>query len=107
MISLSLPQCPASCNCFNNCLSSRVRTLLITCKLYPRTNTWSRPQTAPRIEPHGEFARPVFGSSLHRPNITPGHHHIVEPDRLALPPILFCRFSFVVSVVLEPEAIHF
>src|SRR4051794_10299594 len=48
--------------------------------------------------------RSVIQSVLHRPNITPGHHHIVEPDRLALLPILFCRVSFVVSVVLEPEA---
>src|ERR1051325_6463396 len=45
--------------------------------------------------------------SLDRPNIAAGHDDVVEPDGLAVFPILFRRVAFVVAVVLEPEAIHF
>src|SRR5205823_6362473 len=48
-----------------------------------------------------------FLSSLDRPDVAAGHNDVVEPDGLAVFPILFCRVALVVAVVLEPEAIHF
>ncbi|HXF09614.1 MAG TPA: carbon-nitrogen hydrolase family protein [Desulfuromonadaceae bacterium] len=45
--------------------------------------------------------------SLDRPDVAAGHHDIVEPDGLAVFPILFRRVALVVAVVFEPETIHF
>src|SRR5882672_2044593 len=36
-----------------------------------------------------------------------GHDDVVEPDGLALFPVLPGRVALVVAIVLEPEAIHF
>src|SRR5947207_3418882 len=46
-------------------------------------------------------------SFLNRTDVAAGHDHIVEPNGLAVFPILFRRVALVVAVVFEPEAIYF
>src|SRR4051794_27530189 len=57
------------------------------------------------------FARPslveVDYSPLDWPNVAAGDDHIIEPNRLAFFPILLRGIAFIVTIVFEPETIHF
>src|SRR5438128_11810792 len=64
------------------------------------------------LEVHGPIARSHDWASktiklfLHRPDVATGDNHVVEPDGLAVFPVLLGRVALVVAVVFEPEAIH-
>src|SRR5207245_4289697 len=65
-----------------------------------------------QLEVHGPIARSHDWASktiklfLHRPDVATGDNHVVEPDGLAVFPVLLGRVVLVVAVVFEPEAIH-